>query len=241
MPQAFPAWLESLHLAGTQFSIFKIFLSLQACHEARSITVSERLYYWGGKCHANTIVIINNFFKSVEGSDIINCNSSTCSVCVDGNWMQNRPKGFLLLIFLHFWKKWLFFSWDALNQQETSQLCKSQSLSDDPARVQRWRETPLKGRRGLTVWKEDLQKQTLQEQGTNPPFFCARSTAFPQMSHASAYCHFSWELLYHPCPAARPAEPLAWPQASPSPSSMWWSAGDILQRRLSSSVGSKKP
>lgn len=45
--------------------------------------------------------------------------------------MQNRPEVFLLLAFLHFGKKWPFFSWNALSaltQRETSHLCKSPSL-----------------------------------------------------------------------------------------------------------------
>lgn len=83
------------------------------------------------------------------------------AVCVDWDWMQNRLKVFLLLTFLHFGKKWLFFSWNvlsALTQQETSHLCKSPSLlwgSYDPAGVQRWRETPPRGRGGL-AWSRKL-------------------------------------------------------------------------------------
>lgn len=69
--------------------------------------------------------------------------------------MQSRQNIFLLLTFLYFGNKWLFFSWNvlgALTQQETSHQCKSPSLPSGlrwPARVQRWRETPTRGKGGL--------------------------------------------------------------------------------------------
>lgn len=69
--------------------------------------------------------------------------------------MQSRQNIFLLLTFLYFGNKWLFFSWNvlgALTQQETSHQCKSPSLPSGlrwPARVQRWRETPPRGKGGL--------------------------------------------------------------------------------------------
>lgn len=69
--------------------------------------------------------------------------------------MQSRQNIFLLLTFLYFGNKWLFFSWNvlgALTQQETSHQCKSPSLPSGlrwPARVQRWREMPTRGKGGL--------------------------------------------------------------------------------------------
>lgn len=131
LPWVFPGWPWSLHLAWNQFSIFKTFLSLQAGHEAGSITASERFYYWGDKCHANTIVIINNFSRSVKGPDIINCISRSCSMCGSG-LNAEQTKGFVfLLAFLVFGKKCVLVSWNvpgALSLQQTSHLCKPPSL-----------------------------------------------------------------------------------------------------------------
>lgn len=76
------------------------FPASQAGCEAGSSTASKRLYCCGDKCHANTVVTINNFSKTVKGSDVINCISSTCSVCGLG-LNAEQAEGFLLLMF---WK-----------------------------------------------------------------------------------------------------------------------------------------
>lgn len=98
--------------------------------------------------------------------------------------MQNRPKGFLLLIFLHFWKKWLFFSWDvlsALNQQETSQLCKSSSLSSGlrwPCQSAKVTGNPSKRQEGSYCMERRSPKANPPGAGHKSSFFLCKEHSF---------------------------------------------------------------